>query len=214
MHTLNDSRSLELMYEYRLCSTIFSCINKLYLTCSRDFHLACLINITIGMTCNSDRLLPVTNARSDTFYLNRCTENSSVKDCSDSAVRALPHFLQIILLYTSSIWCYGCTLNGNSVLLCRIRSILSNLIVSFVSMYKSEIVILCIQLDIRCEKFILYKLPEDTCHLVSIHLYKRGCHFNLFHFGASLCISYRPRSAYPSIPTTSQFTIYNFINRF
>ena len=48
-------------------------------------------------------------------------------------------------------------------------------------MLQSQIIVLCLQIDIGQQQLILDHLPEDSGHFISVHLYERGCHFDLFH---------------------------------
>lgn len=55
MLSLNDSRTLEIMYQLTSFISVFVSKNKLCLSYTQNFHLTCLINITINVTCNSNR---------------------------------------------------------------------------------------------------------------------------------------------------------------
>ena len=133
------------------------------------------------MTCQCDRLLPVLHARLNALYLDRCAENSSIQCCTDRAVRRLPHFLQIILCHAGSVRCDRCTLNSNTVLLGCLRGIDRHLIVCLITILQSEIIILCLQINKRKQKLILDHLPENSGHLIAIHLHQRCLHLDLCH---------------------------------
>ena len=84
--------------------------------------------------------------------------------------------MQVILCHSCRIWSDRCALNGNTVLLCRIRTVNRYLITCLVTVFKSQIIIFCFQINKRKKKFILDHLPENPGHLVSVHLYQRSCH--------------------------------------
>ena len=128
---------------FDLCS-IISCIHKLYLSRSRNLDFCIFIYITISMSCNGNWLFPIFNAWLDSFYNDRCTEYSSIQNCTDGTIRAFPHFLQIILWHTRSIRCNCCTFYCYFVLLCCFCGIKCNLIIRLITMFKSKIIIICI----------------------------------------------------------------------
>ena len=156
--------------------------DDLRLTFSGNLHLDIFVYITVSVTRKSNGLCPVANVGYDALYKDGRAEYGSVKDTSDCGVRALPHLLKVVLGHTSRVGCDGGAFNGYAQLKGSICGINCNLIVSLVSVLKAKIVILCLKIDIRGKKFILDHLPEDSCHLVSVHL-NEGCgHLNLAHF--------------------------------
>ena len=179
--TLNDARSFKLMNKFTCLFTVFVGVNQFCLACCRDLHLCCFVNITVCMSCNRDWFLPCSDCRFNAFDNNRCTENCTVKDCTDRAVRALPHFLQIVLFHTGCIWSDCCTFDSHTVFLRCHSRINGYLVISLISVFQAQIIIFCLQINKWKKQFIFDHLPENSCHLIAVHLDQRCCHFNLIH---------------------------------
>ena len=133
------------------------------------------------MTGKRDRLFPVAYAWLDSLHNDRCTENSSVKNRTDRTVRTLVHLLQIVFIHTCMIRCNCRTFYCNAIFLRSFCCIDRYLIVCLITIIQSKIVVLCIQINKRKKELILDHLPEDSCHLVSVHFYQRCRHLNFFH---------------------------------
>ena len=56
------------------------------------------------------------------------------------------------------------------------------LIVGFVSVFQTQIVVFGFQVDVGKQQIIFDHLPQNSCHLVSVHLYQWCCHLNFTHF--------------------------------
>ena len=93
VHTLKHTRSLIMMDQ--LFSLLSVCTFKYQISISGavNIHLCVLIHITIGMTCDGDRFLPVLNTWFNTLHYDWGTKNSSVENCTNRSVRTLVHFL-------------------------------------------------------------------------------------------------------------------------
>ena len=102
------------------------------------------------MTGNRDWLLPAGYHRRDAFTENRCTEHGSVQDGTQGAVGTLIHLLQMILVHACRIRCDRCAFYADAVLADRIGRINGDLIVGFIPLGKTEVIIFCVQVDIRC----------------------------------------------------------------
>ena len=144
MHTLDHAWTGKVVNGLSHFRSVFRGENKLRFPRRGHLDLHIFIHVTISMSCQSDRLFPVLDTRFNTFYHNRCTENSSVKSSPDGAVRALPHFFQIVFCHTCSIWCNGCTFYGNTIFFCCFCRVNGYLIVCFVTMLQSQIIVLCL----------------------------------------------------------------------
>src|SRR5699024_12051329 len=83
------------MDQFSCLASVLSGVDKLCLSFSRDFHFRSFIHIPVSMSCNGDRFFPVSDARLNSFYDNRCTEYGSIQNRTDRPVRALPHLFQI-----------------------------------------------------------------------------------------------------------------------
>ena len=181
MHSLYDSRSIKLMNQFFCLASIFCCVYKFNLSRSRNLHLGSFIYISISMSCNCNWFLPVLYTWLNSFYNDWSAEHCSIKDRTDCSVRALPHFFQIILIHTCCIRSDCCTFYGNFVFLCCECGINCYLVICLVSVFQAEIIIFCLEINIWLKKIILDHLPENSCHLISIHLYQWCCHLNFFH---------------------------------
>ena len=149
VHTLDHARTFKIVDQLYLLATILCSKDKLCFSCARYFDFGIFINITVSMSCQCDRLFPVSDTWLDAFYYDRCTENSSVKCCTDRSVRALPHFLQIIFCHTSSIRCDRCAFDSNAIFLCGKCGFHCYFIICCITVFQTKIVILCFQINIR-----------------------------------------------------------------
>ena len=181
MHSLCNTRSCIVVYQFSGLCAVFCSVYQFYFSRSGNLHLCIFIYISICMSCNSDWFFPVFYTWLNAFYNNRCTEYCSVKYCTDRSVRTLPHFFQIILFHTCRIRCDCCTFYCNFIFLGCISSIDCYLIICLISMFQTQIIIFCVQFNIWLQKIFFDHLPENSCHLVSVHLYDRCCHFNFCH---------------------------------
>ena len=178
---LNNARSIKLVNQFTCLFTGFIGINKFRLACCRNLHLCCLINITICMSGNSNWFLPCSDCWFNTFHNDWRTENSTIKNGTDRTIRALPHFFQIVFFHTSSVRCDCCTFDSNTVFLCCHGRINGYLIVGLISVLQPQIIIFCLQINKWKKQFVFDHLPENSCHLIAVHLNQRCCHFNLVH---------------------------------
>ena len=181
VHTLNDTSAGEVVNQFSCLGAILSRINQLCFSRSRNAHFCIFIDISVCMTGNRDRFFPVAHARLDAFYDNRGTENGSVEHGTDRSVRALPHFFQIVLGHTRCIRRNGGTFDCYTVFLGSVCGIYGYLIVRLVSVFQSQIVIFRFQVNKREKQLIFDHFPENSGHLISIHLYQRSGHLNFFH---------------------------------
>ena len=182
MHALCHARSFEIKDQFFCLGSVFCGIDQFHFSRSRNFHLGIFIYITVCMSCDGDWFFPVLYARFDAFYNNRSTEYGSVEDRTDGSIRAFPHFFQIVLGHTCSVWSDGSTFDCNTVFLGCHGCIDGYLIVGFVSVFQTQIVVFGFQVDVGKQQIIFDHLPQNSCHLVSVHLYQWCCHLNFTHF--------------------------------
>ena len=131
------------------------------------------------MTCKSYRARPVSYAWFYSLNDDRCTKYSSIKDRSYRTVRALPHFLKIILFHSCGVRRYGSAFYSNTIFLRSFCTVTCHFVICIISVLKSKIIIFCLEIYIRRDKFVLDHLPYDTCHLVSVHLNEWCLHLDL-----------------------------------
>ena len=170
VHATENTCSVKMLNQFLTFFSVLALKYKICISWFINIKFCIFIDVTICVTCKCDRFYPVLYTWLNSFYHNRSTEYGSVQDGTDRSIRTLVHFFQIILFHSGCIGCDGGTFYCNSVFLgcfCRINC---HLIVCLVSVFKAKIIILCIQFQIWCEKFVFDDLPQNTCHLVSIHL--------------------------------------------
>ena len=162
--------------------------NELCLSLGGNAILGCLIDITVSVTRNGDRLFPIANGRTNRINENGSAENGTVENGTDSSVRALPHLGEIIFFYTLLVGRDGCTLYCNAVFLSCVCRVKGNLIFRFFTLGETEIVIFGFEIDKWEKKLILDHLPKNSCHFVAIHFDQRCFHLNLTHLILLLCL--------------------------
>ena len=205
MHALYDTRTLEFMDSYRFPVPFCIRIYHLHLPRSRDGHLNALINISIGMTCQSDRLLPGLHIRLNPFYNDRSAEHGAVQDSADRTVGALPHLLQPIFLHSRRIGSNGGAFHRHAVFLGGFRRVCRHLVVGAVAVLKSQIIVLCLQIHKRKQKLLFDHLPENPGHLVAVHFYQRRRHLDLFHLSVLLTLLFGLTIKYCPVRTSGYF---------
>ena len=138
------------------------------------------------MTRHDDGGLPSADIGFDPLDQDRSTENSTVQSRTDRSVGALVHSLQIVFLYTSRIWGNSRALDSDTIFFRGFCSIYCDLVIGLIPLRESEVIILCLEIDVGKKEIILDHFPDDTGHLISIHLYKRSLHHNFAHSPSSL----------------------------
>ena len=142
-------------------------------------HLGVLVDVAVCVTRDGDGLSPGRNIRNDSLYKNGLSEYGAVQDSADSAVRGLPHLLEVVLGHALCVRCDGSALYRYAVLLGCVRGVYSYLVVCLFSVNKAQVVVIGLEVNIRSDQDILDHLPYDTGHLVAVHLYQRSGHLNL-----------------------------------
>ena len=170
MHATENTCSIKMLDQLLTLFSVFALKYKICISRLVNIKFCILIDISICMTCKCDRFHPILYTWLDSLYNDRRTEYSSIKNGTDRSVWTLVHFFQVILFHSGCVWRDRGTFYGYSVFLGCFCCINGNLIICLISVLKTKIIIFCIQFQIRCEKFILDDLPQDTCHLVSVHL--------------------------------------------
>ena len=138
------------------------------------------------MTGDGDGFCPCGDEWRNAFYQNGSAENRTVQHGADGSIRGFPHLLEVILFDARRIRSNGSAFDSHAVLFGGVGAVHSHLVVGFIAVFEAKIVIFSFQINIGREKNILYHLPDDTGHLVAVHLHKRGGHRNLIGHGKSL----------------------------
>ena len=182
VETLDDTGALELMDD--LACLIALCIPEDKLCCAGTGYpvLYVFVDIAVGVTGHNDRLFPGADIGVDPVYEDGSTENCPVQSCADRAVGALVHGLQVILFYARRIGGDRRTLDGYTVFLRGLGRVNCDLIIGLIPFGKSEVIILCLQINIGKKEIVFDHLPDDAGHLISVHLHKRCLHHNFVHF--------------------------------
>ena len=94
------------------------------------------------MTGDGNRLLPVLHARVNAWNRDRSTEHSTIHDATDSAIRTLPHLVEMIFVHTLGIWGNRSTLHGYTIFLGSLSRIDSHLIIGLVTVRQTKVIIL------------------------------------------------------------------------
>ena len=153
-----------------------------------DTQLDALINVAIGMTGDSDGLLPVLHSRLDARNGNRCAEHGAIEDASNRSIRRLPHLVQVVLRHALGIRGDGGTLHGNAQAFRGFGRLNGDLVACLIALHQAKVEVLSFQIDERQNQFVLNHFPQDASHLVAIHLDQRSGHLDfLFHFYLVYC---------------------------
>ena len=93
VHTLKNPRTFIVMNQFFSLLSVSTFKYQISISWSINVHLCILIHITVCMTCDRDRFLPVLNTWLDTLYNNRSTKYGSIKNRTNRSIRAFVHFL-------------------------------------------------------------------------------------------------------------------------
>jgi hypothetical protein len=124
--------------------------------------------ITMGVSSNDDGSSPAWHKSRNVLADDGLSEDGSIKDISDGSIGRSPHFLKFELFDSLLIGSDGSALDSDLVLLDSVSSIDSDLIVSVISVFHSEIIVVNVKIKIRVDMLILDPLPDDSSHLVTI----------------------------------------------
>ena len=89
--------------------------------------------------------------------------------------------MKIVLFNTLLIRGNRCAFHSDMMLLDCLCCCPCYFVAGLVSLWQSQIVILHVQVNERCQQVVFDDLPKYTCHFVAVHLYDGVCHFNLAH---------------------------------
>ena len=195
VHTLDNAGTIKVVDFHLLLLSALTLEHEFGYSWFIGTDLHTLIYISVCMTGDGDRLLPILHTRVNTWDSDRCTEHSTIHNTTDSTIRALPHLMKLILIHTLCIRGDGSTLYRYTIFLGSLSRVDGHLVVGLVTIRETQIIILCFQIYKRKNQFVLDHLPEDSCHLITIHLYQWSRHLNLFHNLYSINIDIRNLSA-------------------
>ena len=140
-----------------------------------------LVEVAVSVTGNGDGLLPVLHHRGDTLYHDGGAEHGAVQDGPDGGIGGLPHLGELVLLHPLGVGGDGGTLDRHAVLPGGLGGVHRHLVAGALPLGQAQVKIDGIQFDVRLEQDFFDIAPQDTGHLVAVHLHQRCCHFDLVH---------------------------------
>ena len=197
MDTLDHAGALELMDRFAGLISLFVCEKKFCLAGTLCQDLDVFVDVAVGVTGHDNGLFPGADIGFDTADKDGGAENCAVQSGTDGRVRALVHCMQIIFLDSGGIGSDCGTFDSDAEPFGRFRSLDSDLIVGLIPLFQAEVVILRLQIDERKKKVIFDHLPDDACHLISVHFNKRCGHSYFLHVSFLLIRSMTPNRVRP-----------------
>mmetsp|Transcript_18496 Transcript_18496/g.13296 ORF Transcript_18496/g.13296 Transcript_18496/m.13296 type:complete len:332 (+) Transcript_18496:516-1511(+) len=161
------------------CTAIIRGENELDLAWLLDYVILATILITVSVSTNDNRLGPSWHQSGNVLNDNRFSEDSSVKDVSNSTVRRSPHLLKLELFNTTLIRSNSGTFDTNLMLLDGVSGIDGDLIVGLITRGDTQVIVLGLKIKIRIDMSLLDPVPDDTGHLITIDINDGLCNLNL-----------------------------------
>ena len=150
-------------------------------------HVHGLVHVAIGVPGDGDGGLPVLHHGPDTGQDDRGPEGRAVQNSPNGAVGGFPHFGELrVLLHPLAVGCNRGALHRHAQAFGGLSGIHGDLVLCSVPAQQPQVVILGLQVHKRQNQFFLNHSPENTGHLIPVHLHQRGGHLNLFHKNASV----------------------------
>ncbi len=159
MDSLQNTGACEIMDRLPYLTAVLRRKDKLRLTGAWHLDLRILIHVPVSVTGQGDRLLPVSYAWLDPLYNNGRPEHRAVQSRPDRAVGAFPHLFQVIFCHSGRIGRDRRTFYRHTVLLRSLGAVKRHLIVRLIAVLQSQVVILCLQIDIRQQQLVLDHFP-------------------------------------------------------
>lgn len=135
-----------------------------------DKVILAAVLVSESVSSDDDWLDPAWYATRNIIDDDGLSEDGTVENVSDGAVWTLPHLLQVKLLDSALVWGDGSALDSNLMLLGSLGAVDRNLIVSCVTRSHRQVIVLCLEVDIRVDVSLLDPLPDDTSHLITINI--------------------------------------------
>ena len=135
---------------------------------SVDKEISAVVHITKSVSSNNNRFGPVGYKSGNIVDDDWFSEDCSIKIVSDSSVGRFPHFLEFELLYSGFVRSDGSTLDTDFALLNGMGGIHGDFVISFISIFHSQIEVLNVEVKEGMDEFVLDELPEDSSHLITI----------------------------------------------
>src|SRR5690606_32255049 len=168
-------------------------------TGARHDEIRGLVLIAERVTADDDRLGPPGHEARHVLADDGLAEDRAADDVADRAVRRLPHLLEVELLHARFVGRDRRALDGDAVLLRRVRRIDRDLIVRLVAALDPEVEVLQVDLEVREDELVFDELPDDASHLVAVHLDDGVLHLDLRHGGELYHVILRRRRRRPTM---------------
>eukprot|EP00128_Syssomonas_multiformis_P014375 Colp12_sorted_trinity150504_noHs@5349 len=149
-----------------------------------DHEVSAAVLVTKSVTTHNNGLGPARDKAGNVGADNGLTENSAVKNVTDSSVGALPHLLKLELLNSVLIRSDGGTLDADLVLSNSVGGINGNLIVGGITVGEAKIEVESLHVHIGVDELILNPCPDNSGHLITIKVNNRVLDSNLAHRSA------------------------------
>ena len=170
VHAKHDTGTLEVVdLEFSGLRAILRSESRGELTWNLGAEVSGSVLIAKSVSANDNWSLPAWNESGNVVDDDGCSEDSTADDVSDGSVGRLPHLLEAELLNTGLIRSDSGALDTNLAGLDCLSSLNGNLIISGVTILHAEIEVLDIQVQVREDKLILDKLPDNSGHLITVH---------------------------------------------
>ncbi len=183
MHALKYARAFELVDYHFFFLSVFAFEYHLGHTGFVHADFNALVHVAVGMAGDGDRFLPVADCGLDGRDGYRCAEHSAVEDGTDGAVRALPHFVEVIFGHSLCVGRDCRALHRYAVFLCGFGCVVGYLVAGFVALRQTEVIVFGFEVNEREDEFVLDHLPKYAGHFVAVHLHDGSGHFDFFHDG-------------------------------
>jgi len=171
VHAEHDTRSLEVVhFEAGWLGAIFWGEGHVELAWHLRAEISGFILITEGVSTNDDGLFPAWHELGDVGDNDRGSEDSATNDVSNGSVGGSPHLLKAEFSDTSLIRGDSSALDTNLAGLDGFCGLMGDLIVSGITVLDAEIEVLDIQITMREDELLLDELPDNSGHLISVHL--------------------------------------------
>ena len=136
------------------------------------------------MPFDNDGLSPTGDASRNVLDYDWFTENETATDISDCTIGRLSHLLEFELLNACLKGFYGCTFNSDLASFDSVFGVNSDLVIGSITFLDAQIEVLDVWVQVRQDEFIFYDVPDDSSHLITVHLNYRVFDFDSsFHEG-------------------------------
>jgi len=122
------------------------------------------------VSANNDRLRPTRDKSWDIIDDNRLSEHSAVENVPNGSVGRLPHLLKLKLFDTIFIRGNSSAFDSDFMFEHSVGTVDSHLVISLVSIFNRQIIVIRFQIDVRVDMLFLDPSPNDFGHFVSVNV--------------------------------------------